>query len=806
VDPSRVNTPAELAACLDGLRRRRGGLSYEAMEKAAAKLRSQAARSRWEPLGKSTVGEIVTGKRLPTKDKLRTFLAVCGVAPADLPKWLAAWERAATAHLNQPSLGVAVRQALASGAVVYEVHPSITVGDALPGELTSYVPRGHDRRLAEVVQAAIGGSSRIAVLVGASSTGKTRACWEALQTLPDNWRVWHPLTSDDLLTGLQTAGNAGPGLIPRTVIWLNELQRYLLPSNPAQGERVAAALRALLADPAKEPVLVLGSIWPDRERWAALSREPAPGRPDLHEQARKLLTGAGVLVPDRIGPAYADAQEAARTDQRWQLALRQDPDRPIQYLAGAAYLLQRYTDATPTERAVLDAAGDARRAGAPQQLPLAFLEEAARDYLPDVEWRRIPRDKRSSWVRDAIDDPATGLSIGARGVDGPLREPRRLPGGAVHGLGPVYELADYLEQHLRRERATTQPRDSLWAAAAAGFSDAATLEALATAALRRGRLHHAVGLFELAAAAGQTDVWDDLAELREQAGDRDGAQHAATQAAAAGYPHVWIRLARLRERAGDRHGAEQAYREAAVNGDRYVWIGLVTLLEQAGSRDRAQDAAGQAAAAGHPDVWIELAELRERAGDGDGAERAYRGAATAGETDVWGGLARLRERAGDRDGAEQIAAQAAADGHTDAWVELARAREQTGDRHAAEQAAQKAAAAGYPHAWTNLARPRKKAGDHAGAEEAYRKAVAAGDTHLWIELAKLREQAGDREGAEQACRRAAADGHTDAWVELARLLELTGDRVGAEKAAGQAAATIRTHGPGWRSCGNVWAT
>ena len=32
VDPSRVSTPDELAACLDGLRRRRG-LSYEAMER-----------------------------------------------------------------------------------------------------------------------------------------------------------------------------------------------------------------------------------------------------------------------------------------------------------------------------------------------------------------------------------------------------------------------------------------------------------------------------------------------------------------------------------------------------------------------------------------------------------------------------------------------------------------------------------------------------------------------------------------------------------------------------------------------------
>src|SRR5690348_510855 len=95
VDPSRVNTPAELAACLDGLRRRRD-LSYEAMQKAVGKLPPRSDGSRWEPLPKSTVGEIVKGKRLPTKGKLLTFLAVCGVARGDLAQWLAAWERAST--------------------------------------------------------------------------------------------------------------------------------------------------------------------------------------------------------------------------------------------------------------------------------------------------------------------------------------------------------------------------------------------------------------------------------------------------------------------------------------------------------------------------------------------------------------------------------------------------------------------------------------------------------------------------------------------------------------------------------------
>ena len=54
----------------------------------------------------------------------------------------------------------------------------------------------HDHVLGRVVRAAAGGHSGIAVLVGGSSVGKTRACWEALQLLRDqepSWRLWYPI-------------------------------------------------------------------------------------------------------------------------------------------------------------------------------------------------------------------------------------------------------------------------------------------------------------------------------------------------------------------------------------------------------------------------------------------------------------------------------------------------------------------------------------------------------------------------------------------------------------------------------------
>ena len=123
-----------------------------------------------------------------------------------------------------------------------EVHRPVEPDVPQPGlpALPVYVPREHDAALAEVVTAAAAGTSGIAVLVGGSSTGKTRACWQALELLrgvEPGWRLWHPIDPQAALAGL-------PGVGPRTVVWLNEAQRYLgtcRRHRRAGGRRVAGA-------------------------------------------------------------------------------------------------------------------------------------------------------------------------------------------------------------------------------------------------------------------------------------------------------------------------------------------------------------------------------------------------------------------------------------------------------------------------------------------------------------------------------------------------------------------------------------
>ncbi|WP_018353242.1 hypothetical protein [Longispora albida] len=162
--------------------------------------------------------------------------------------------------------GIPVAEALAAGALAYEVHPAIGGGDE--AGLTAYVRRPFDAQLRAVIEA---GRSRIVVLAGGSSSGKTRACWETLGLLPAGWRLWHPLDAAELVTGLAA------GLAPRTVIWLNELQRYLLREAGSQWQEAAVALRSALRGPG--PVLALATIWDDPGRWRRLTQYPGSASP-----------------------------------------------------------------------------------------------------------------------------------------------------------------------------------------------------------------------------------------------------------------------------------------------------------------------------------------------------------------------------------------------------------------------------------------------------------------------------------------------------------------------------------------------
>ena len=383
-----------------------------------------------------------------------------------------------------------------------EVHRPVQPEDPPPGlpVLPAYLPRGHDAALGRVARAAAEGRSGIAVLVGGSSTGKTRACWEALGVLrgqPEPWRVWHPIDPSRPDAALAELPRIGP----RTVVWLNEAQFHLDFPEAGLGERVAAGLRELLRDPGRAPVLVLATLWP--EFWAVLTARPAGGA-DPHAQARELLAGHDITVPAAFTPAQV-AGLAGAGDVRLALAARSAADgQVIQFLAGAPELLARYRNAPPAARALIEAAMDARRLGMGAGLPQAFLAAAAPGYLADPEWDALGED----WLEQALAYAAV-LCKGARGPLTWIRpRPARPAAGDSAGQraadtsgGPGYRLADYLDQHGRAQRGSQIPPAEFWAAAAARAAPA-DQAALGDAAHARGLYRDAAQLHKNAAVAG----------------------------------------------------------------------------------------------------------------------------------------------------------------------------------------------------------------------------------------------------------------------------------------------------------------
>ena len=707
--------------------------------------------------------------------------------------------------------------------LAFEVHPAIDSGSG-SGALPVYVERAHDVRLREVVLRTVAGSSAIVVLVGGSSTGKTRACWEALRLVPDDWRLWHPIDP-----GRPEAAVAELARVaPRTVVWLNEIHHYL--GTPVLGERVAAGLRELLRRSDRGPVLVLGTTWP--EDWAALTA-------DDNKQALALLTGADVRVPESFTGAALDAvRQAAAGDTRLAEAVaRAEDGRITQFLAGVPALLDRYRNAPAAPRALIETAMDARRLGHGPALPRALLEAAAPSYLSDDEWETLGGD----WLEKAF----AYAGARCRGVRGPLTPVRPRPGEQAPAE-PHYRLADYLEQIGRTSRATVLVPASLWDALLT-YGSRESLSALAASADSRRLdrhaylLHHRVGDLEgmarflesrgmkreavdwlkghdgpeaLYVAAGiyesftntgvdygsevEWNPWDD--------GYPDVALDYYCRAAAAGHAESVVDAVRvLRESGLCARPAEVAKVIEALapwesSDDIDVLEALVEVYELA---DRAEDTTEiqhridaeyqrlrtepetrtarelarlrPAADAGDPQALRELTILLREPLVRDRDEiRYFQRAAEAGDVQAWSDAAWRMRNDHRLDEAVTWLREAVEAGHTGALYPAAQMLEQSNDIPAAIEHYRRAAEAGDTHGHNQFARlsltyarALRNADDLDGAVTHGRNAAEAGESYAWPTTASYLVDSGRAEEAFAWLRRHAEAGNIDAAQQLA---------------------------------------
>ena len=542
-----------------------------------------------------------------------------------------------------------------------EVHRPVQLGGLesdLP-LLPAYVSREHDQELAEVVRTVAGGSSGVAVLVGGSSTGKTRACWEALKLLrsqQEQWRLWHPIDPSRPEAALLEL----PSIQPWTVVWLNEAQFYL-DATGGLGERVAAGLRDLLRDPARAPVLVLATLWP--EFWMRLAVRPSAAADDSHAQARELLAGRDISVPAAFTKGQVRQLRFAQDPRLAQAAQAAEDGQVTQFLAGVPELMARCRNAPPAAAALISAAIDARRLGMGLALPLAFLEAAAPDYLTDAQWDAVSEN----WLEQAL--VYTGAPC--NGIRGPLSRIRPRPANDDGGpnRGPVYRLADYLDQYGRHAYRQIPPV-SFWDSAVR-YAALTELPGLAGYAETHGQLRDAARLCKRAAAHGDTYEAANLVErLHSLDLGPDPARWAVTHARLDD-PKAVVRLLKMLRKAGAwDQGTMLFARDPASHAslnDLDAVNQLIDALRLAGAREQATALAARAAAHASledpGDVARLLDALREIGAREQATALAARDPAAHANLALPGNVDRLVDalrEAGAEDQADALAARQAA--------------------------------------------------------------------------------------------------------------------------------------------------
>ena len=677
------------------------------------------------------------------------------------------------------------------------VHAAISV-DGVPDEVPpQYVPRDVDTAehgvQAKVAAAADRGG--FVLLVGGSSVGKTRTAVEAVQTLLPHWWLMHP-------AGPAEASALAMAPSPRTVVWLDELQRYLDGEHGLTG----AVVRALLGAP--HPIVIISTLWPDW--YTAYTTLPVSRDADPHAREREVLDLAEVV---RIGPEFSPAEQdraraAAARDPRLKKALESAGYGLTQTLAAAPQLVACWEDARtadPYAWAVLTAALDAARLGGRAPLSAEFLRAAAPGYITSVQRAEAPSD----WFEQALTGTQRKLHGAAAALSPSAADMRQVAG---------YIPADYLIQHASRERNYERVPASTWDAFISYIRDPADTARFADSARNRLLYRYAIPLYRHAADAGEEGAAMGLAGLLAKRGDLDGLRARAD----AGDRAAAYQLAQLddlnglraRADAGDEfaagrladllamYGELDELRTRADAGDTAAVGRLDRLLEKRGDVDglRARADAGDEFAAGR------LADLLEKRGDLDGAVQVLRALADAGDEDAARRLTGWLALRGDLDGLAQILRGRADAGDEDAARWLAELLAERGDLDGAEQILRARAEAGDREAADQL--DRLRAEDAAsrlagrGDLDGLRARADAGDEDAARRLAGLLEKRGDLDGAEQILRARADVGDWEAALRLVGLLEKRGDvdglraraDAGDEFAAGRLAGLLEGRG------------
>lgn len=493
--------------------------------------------------GRDTINRVIGGAALPPSQEdvvaAATVLARAArrdpgdVAGRARELWVAA-QLAASAAVPEPDAAPAIRpgEVLVAEANLRRlgVHAAITVPGVPDDQPPEYVPRDIDDQV-RVKLAAAAAKGGFVLLVGDSSAGKTRCAAEAVKAVLPDWRLVHP-------AGPAEIAALAAAKAPRTVVWLDELQRYLGGEHGLTG----GVVRAFLDPP--HAAVIIATLWP---HWYNLCTTlPDPAGTDSHARERAVLALADVIsiAPEFTNAEQDQARAAAGRDRRLAVALGTTGYGLTQTLAAAPQLVARWETADPYARAVMTAALDAARLGARAPLSAAFLRAAAPGYCTSQQQAEAPE----SWLHLALAN-ATGKLAGAASA--------LSAGGAAMGQISGYAAADYLIQYVGQKRHHQRVPASTWDAAITHIRDLADAERLADSARNRLLYRYAIPLYRAAADASTDSAsWSQaswsLAQLLAWREDTDGLRARAD----AGDVQAAARLAELLFKRADERALE----------------------------------------------------------------------------------------------------------------------------------------------------------------------------------------------------------------------------------------------------------
>ncbi|MFF6872095.1 tetratricopeptide repeat protein [Streptomyces sp. NPDC012450] len=619
---------------------------------------------------------------------------------------------------------------------LFGIHPAIELPpDADPSlspDLPTYVSRDIDANIHTALRAKSTNGGFL-LLVGRAASGKTRCAYEAVKSVLGEWRICMP-PNEQALTELVEAGTD----LTRTVIWLDEVQRFL-----GVDKLKLETVRRLISN-AEQPVIIIGTIWP--EEYARL-RSPITSESDEdpYQDARGILEIADRFeVSSFTNSENERAASIAEADPRLKEAVTHDSINVTEALAAAPELIYRWKQPdNALGIAVVRAAIRARLCGHPSPVPRQVIEEVAATLMTGQQRALAPEN----WLDGATEwacQPVRGASA--------LLAPYAAKVGSLDG----YTVSDVVLQHVRDTSQGSNP-----------FADDAPSRALIEAATPLACLSICIAAFE--------------------AKDKGWAEAAGVRAATSGEKYAFWIMASFCEKWGEKEKSAKWWLAGAETGDSASMAIAGINFFRDGDHEKAIYWLSKASEDGSSSHMGALGTVLLHIGEDDQGEYWTRRAAEAGSNTAMGILGARLLRSGDRKQAETLLRKAVDSGSETSKADLGFLLVQNHETDTEGLSLlREAARAGSLRAMVGVSLFLVERGDHEEAEEWCRKAADTGDSHAMAALGViLRDQDGRGQEALNWLDRAAGEGNVIAMKELARILRSRDDEEGAQRWEGR---------------------